>query len=368
MSRALFVRRAVKLNGYLRAMSEKAKIDLRRLTLEELKSYFESLNFPAYRAKQVYHWLWQKRALAIDDMTSLPLDLRNRLKEEFVLNSIELDMSQHSDDGTIKARFKLFDGHMIESVLIPVPKDKRFTVCVSTQVGCSLACSFCATGKMKRMRNLSAGEIYDQYVEVNQMSLDTFGHSLTNVVYMGMGEPLLNYKETLRSIELLTAPEGLNISPRRITISTAGISKMIRQLADDEVKINLALSLHAANDEKRDEIMAINETNNLETLMDAITYFHQKTGNRISYEYIAFEGFNDTLEDARNLVKLCQRFPVRVNIIEYNAVEGVPFKKSKADQLDQFASFLVNKGVMTTVRRSRGKDIDAACGQLANKA
>lgn len=357
----------VKWNTYLRAMSEKAKIDLRRLTLDELKTYFASLNFPAYRAKQVYHWLWQKHALAIDDMTSLPLGLRTRMKDEFVLNSIELDMAQHSDDGTIKARFKLHDGHMIESVLIPVPRDKRFTVCVSTQVGCSLACSFCATGKMKRMRNLSAGEIYDQYVEINKMCLDTFNHSLTNVVYMGMGEPLLNYKETLRSIDLLTAPEGLNISPRRITISTAGIAKMIRQLAEDEVKINLALSLHAADDEKRDEIMAINETNNLEILMDAIAYFYQKTGNRISYEYIAFEGFNDTEKDAHNLVKLCQRFPVRVNIIEYNAVEGVPFTKSKADQLDIFASLLVKRGVMTTVRRSRGKDIDAACGQLANK-
>ena len=217
------------------------------------------------------------------------------------------------------------------------------------------------------MRNLSAGEIYDQYIEVNKLCMEKFDHVLTNVVYMGMGEPLLNYKETLRSVELLTAEEGLNISPRRITISTAGIAKMIRQLADDGVKFNLALSLHAADDEKRNEIMAINETNNLAALMSALNYFYQKTRNRISYEYIAFSGFNDTIEDARNLVKLCHGFPVRVNIIEYNQVEGVPFTKSNVDDLDKFAAFLSRNKVRVTVRRSRGKDIDAACGQLANK-
>ncbi|MDX1686162.1 MAG: 23S rRNA (adenine(2503)-C(2))-methyltransferase RlmN [Saprospiraceae bacterium] len=348
-------------------MSQEAKMDIRRLTMEELTEYFKERDYPAFRARQVYHWLWQKQAKTFEEMTSLSKDLRIRLADEFDIHTIELDTAQYSQDGTIKSRFRLFDDNLIESVLIPVTKDDRYTVCVSTQVGCSLACSFCATGKMKRMRNLSAGEIYDQYVEVNALSLDKYDHPLTNVVYMGMGEPLLNYKETMRSIDLLTEPEGLNISPKRITVSTAGIAKMIQRLADDKVKFNLALSLHAADDKKRNEIMAINETNDLGSLMEAIQSFYKKTGNRISYEYIAFNGFNDTEEDAYNLIQLCQRFPVRVNIIEYNPVEGVPYKKSSADQLDKFAGILVDHGVMTTVRRSRGKDIDAACGQLANK-
>ncbi|MEL6719994.1 MAG: 23S rRNA (adenine(2503)-C(2))-methyltransferase RlmN, partial [Bacteroidota bacterium] len=253
------------------------------------------------------------------------------------------------------------------SVLIPVPRDDRYTVCVSSQVGCSLTCSFCATGRMKRIRNLDAAEIYDQVVMVNQQSLDTYGHSLTNIVYMGMGEPLLAYKNVLQSIEKITSPEGLGMSPKRITVSTAGIAKMIRKLADDEVRFNLALSLHAADDVKRNEIMPINEQNDLASLMDAIDYFYQRTGNRISYEYIAFQNFNDSIEDAKNLVKLCKRFPVRVNIIEYNPIGGVDFVKSSEDNLDRFAAYLSKHRVAVTVRRSRGKDIDAACGQLANK-
>jgi 23S rRNA (adenine2503-C2)-methyltransferase len=348
-------------------MSDTAKIDIRRLTLLELEEYFKSKDLPSFRAKQVYHWLWQKQARSFDEMTSLSLELRVQLEDEFEFHSISMDASQFSEDGTVKCRFKLHDEHLIEAVLIPVVKDKRYTVCVSTQVGCSLSCSFCATGQMKRMRNLSAGEIYDQFIAINQLALSKFNHPFTNHVYMGMREPLLNSKETLRSIELLTSPEGLNISPKRITVSTAGIAKMIRQLADDDVRFNLALSLHAAEDVKRNEIMAINETNNLKTLMEAIKYFYQKTGNRISYEYITFDHFNDSSEDARNLIKLCRHFPVKVNIIEYNTVDGLDFVKSDVDRLDEFAKILVKNGVVTTIRRSRGKDIDAACGQLANK-
>jgi len=272
-----------------------------------------------------------------------------------------------SSDGTIKSRYRLFDGHMIESVLIPVPSDKRFTVCVSSQVGCSLTCKFCATGQMKRVRNLDAGEIYDQVVRVNQQSLDTFGHPLTNIVYMGMGEPLLAYKSVMESIRLITSPDGLNMAPRRITVSTAGIAKMIRKLADDKVRFNLALSLHAADDEKRNEIMPINENNGLDVLMDSLEYFYKETGNRISYEYITFQDYNDGMDDARKLLKLCKRFPVHVNIIEYNPIDGSAFKKSSEKNIDNFAAFLIRNNVMTTVRRSRGKDIDAACGQLANK-
>jgi 23S rRNA (adenine2503-C2)-methyltransferase len=343
------------------------KADIRKFSLEDLKTLVVEQGEPAFRAKQIYEWLWKKSAVGFDQMTNLSKPLRAFLKDHFTINAISLDKFQESNDGTIKSRFQLHDAHMIESVLIPVPADKRFTVCVSSQVGCSLTCKFCATGQMKRMRNLDAGEIYDQVVKVNNQSLETFDHPLTNIVYMGMGEPLLAYKNVMESIDLITGEHGLNMSPKRITISTAGIAKMIMKLADDGVKFNLALSLHAADDEKRNEIMPINETNTLAALMDALEYFYVKTRNRISYEYIAFKNFNDSIEDAKNLAKLCSRFPVKVNIIEYNPIDGVEFVKSKEDAVDEFASYLRKHDIMVTIRRSRGKDIDAACGQLANK-
>jgi len=325
------------------------------------------MNQQGFRAKQVYEWLWQKGAHTFAEMTNLSKELRSVLDEHFIINAIKEDKVQRSLDGTIKSRYQLHDGHLIEAVLIPVPADKRFTVCVSSQVGCSLTCTFCATGRMKRVRNLDAAEIFDQVVLVNRQCEETFGYPLTNIVYMGMGEPLLAYRNVLESIEKISSPQGLNMSARRITVSTAGIAKMIRKLADDEVRFNLALSLHAADDEKRNEIMPINEQNNLEILMDSIAYFSQKTKNRISYEYITFQNFNDSIDDAKRLVKLCKRFPVRVNIIEYNPIDGAPFLKSAEHRIDDFAAHLRKEGVMVTVRRSRGKDIDAACGQLANK-
>jgi 23S rRNA (adenine2503-C2)-methyltransferase len=220
---------------------------------------------------------------------------------------------------------------------------------------------------MKRERNITAAEIVDQVRKVNTLCEATYDHPLTNIVYMGMGEPLLAYKEVIESIDRISSPDGLGMSAKRITISTAGISKAIRRLADDESKVNLALSLHAATDDKRDTIMPINESNNLDELMDALSYYYAQTGNRISYEYIAFQGFNDSIDDARALLRWCQRFPVRINIIEYNPIDGADFSASSEDQLDRFAGFLRKKGIMVTVRRSRGKDIDAACGQLANK-
>lgn len=343
------------------------KTDIRALSPAALTDLFLELGEKKFRAKQVSEWLWQKGAHSFDEMTNLSKDLRAKLKENFVINAVVADKVQRSADGTIKSRFRLHDGHLIESVLIPVPSEKRFTVCVSCQVGCSLTCKFCATGRMKRLRNLDAAEIYDQVVLVNRQALETFGHNLTNIVYMGMGEPLLAYKNVLESIRLITAPEGLNMSPKRITVSTAGIAKMIKKLADDEVKFNLALSLHAADDEKRDAIMPINEQNNLSVLMDSLVYFYQNTRNRISYEYIAFQDYNDSLEDAHKLLQLCKRFPVRVNIIEYNPIDGAPFRKASEKNIDEFAAYLIKNGVMCTVRRSRGRDIDAACGQLANK-
>lgn len=345
-----------------------ATTDIRTLSPEALRRILTDAGQPAYRVKQVYDWIWKLGAKSFDDMTNLPVSLRNMLAERFTFHSIRPDIIQRSNDGTIKTRFTLHDGHKIETVLIPVPEDKRFTVCVSSQVGCSLTCSFCATGQMGRLRNLTAAEIYDQAFETNKLCIETYGHPLTNIVYMGMGEPLLNYGPVMESIEKITSPEGMGWSPKRITVSTAGIAKMIRRLADEDVRFNLALSLHAADDKKRSRIMPINETNHLNTLMEALEYFYQKTKGRISYEYIALQNFNDSTEDAQHLVKLCRRqFPVRVNVIEYNPVPGVAFDKSDEDQIDRFAKKIRDKGIMITVRRSRGKDIDAACGQLANR-
>lgn len=344
------------------------KSDIRSRSLPDIQRTLAELKQPAYRAKQVYDWMWKLGAKSFDDMTNLPASLRKELADKFTFNSVQVDVRQTSADGTIKTRYKLHDGHKIETVLIPVPEDKRFTACVSSQVGCSLTCGFCATGQMGRLRNLTAAEIYDQAYETNRLCEKTYGAGLTNIVFMGMGEPLLNYGPVMESIEMITSPHGMAMSPKRITVSTAGIAKMIRRLADENVKFNLALSLHAADDKKRSRIMPINETNHLDTLMEALEYFYQKTKGRISYEYIALQGFNDSLEDADKLIKLCRRqFPVRVNVIEYNPVPGVAFEKSDENQIDRFAKKIRDRGVMITVRRSRGKDIDAACGQLANQ-
>lgn len=344
------------------------KLDLRSQSLADLQQAFAAIGQPAYRAKQVYDWMWKLGARSFDDMTNVPAGLRQALSEVYTYHSISQDYRQHSSDGTIKTRYKLFDGHKIETVLIPVAEDRRATGCVSSQVGCSLTCSFCATGKMGRLRNLTAAEIYDQAFDMNKLSLETLGFPMTNLVYMGMGEPLLNFGPVMESINRITSPNGMAWSPKRITVSTAGIAKMIRKLGDDQVKFNLALSLHAADDKKRNQIMPINETNSLSALMEALDYFYQKTKGRISFEYIALKGFNDTFEDADKLVKLCRgQFPVKVNIIEYNPVPGVPFERADEKHVDAFARRVRDKGVMITVRRSRGKDIDAACGQLANQ-
>ncbi len=341
--------------------------DIRELDTAALEAWFASVKEPRFRVKQLQQWLWQHGVTEFAMMTNLGKSLREKLAADFVIPSLREDARQVSDDGTIKVRYRLHDGHLIESVLIPVEKVQRFTVCVSSQVGCSLTCAFCATGKMARVRNLTASEIYDQVRLVNAICEATFGRALTNVVYMGMGEPLLAFRSVMRSIDLITSPEGLGMSPRRLTISTAGIAKAIRRLADEGSKVNLALSLHAANDRKRSEIMPINDSNDLASLMDALDDYYQRTRNRISYEYIALRGFNDTVEDAHELANLCRRFPVRVNIIEYNPIGDEGFGRSDSAVVDLFARTLGERGITATVRRSRGKDIDAACGQLANK-
>ncbi|MFA0962287.1 23S rRNA (adenine(2503)-C(2))-methyltransferase RlmN [Roseivirga sp. BDSF3-8] len=341
------------------------KQDIRRLSPEELKAFFVQNGEKAFRAKQVYEWLWKKSAHSFESMTNLSLGLREMLKEYFELNGVTVDQAQLSNDGTIKSAFKLHDGHLVEGVLIPT--EDRMTACVSSQVGCSLSCKFCATGYMDRKRNLDAAEIYDQVVLINQQAMEKYGMPLSNIVFMGMGEPLLNYANMMEGIRMITSPEGLNMSPKRITVSTAGIAKLIKKLGDEEVKFNLALSLHAANDEKRDRIMPINETNTLEALRHSLNHYYRKTRNKLTFEYIVFYNFNDTLQDAEELYQFCKRVPAKVNIIEYNPISEADFLNTEEDRLEMFRKYLEERGVTVNVRRSRGKDIDAACGQLANK-
>lgn len=340
-------------------------VDIRTLSLEDISKFFEAHGEKAFRAKQVFEWLWKKGARSFDEMTNLSKTTREMLNDEFVLNPITLDKKQVSEDGTIKCAFRLHDGHLIEGVLIPA--EDRMTACVSSQVGCSLSCKFCATGYLPRLRNLDPGEIYDQVVAIDALAKEYFEHPLTNIVYMGMGEPLLNYSNVLQSIEHITSEKGLNMSPRRITVSTAGIAKMIRKLGDDQVKFNLALSLHAANDNKRNEIMPINESNTLKALRHSLQHFYESTKNRITFEYIVFKDFNDEIEDAKELLQFSRYVPSKVNLIEYNPIDQADFLNTGEDKLDKFSNFMINNGVATSVRRSRGKDIDAACGQLANK-
>lgn len=342
------------------------KKNIRQLSLEELEQYFETLGEKKFRARQVYEWLWTKHAHSFEAMSNLSKELRTRLSAAFSLPALTVDATQHSHDGTLKSRFRTHDNHLVEGVLIPT--DTRFTACVSSQIGCSLSCKFCATGYMDRKRNLDFDEIYDEAVLLNQQSLLTYNKKLSNIVFMGMGEPLLNYKNVLKAIEKIISPDGLGMSPRRITVSTAGVAKMIRQLGDDKVRFNLAVSLHAPTDAKRNEIMPINETNNINALIEALNYFYQQTKNEITFEYILFKDINDSTRDAEELVKIFRQVPADlVNIIEYNAIDAARFEKPEEEKVERFMNYLSKNRVNARLRRSRGKDIDAACGQLANK-
>ncbi|MDR0792164.1 MAG: 23S rRNA (adenine(2503)-C(2))-methyltransferase RlmN [Chitinophagaceae bacterium] len=348
------------------AIKKEAKQDIRHLTLDELEVFFVQSGEKKFRAKQVYEWLWKKNARSFEDMSNLSKSLRQNLTDNFLFRPLQTDVVQHSNDGTLKSRFKTYDGHAVEGVLIPT--DERKTACVSSQIGCSLSCKFCATGYMGRKRNLTYDEIYDQVALINRQSEEHYHQRLSNIVFMGMGEPLLNYNNVLQAIEKISSETGLGISPRRITVSTAGIAKMIKKLGDDKVRFNLALSLHAANDAKRNEIMPINESNNLATLTDALNYFYKQTKNKITLEYILFKNKNDTAKDADELIKIYRRVPADlINIIEYNSIAEIDFSKPSEETTEKFMHRLETNKVNARLRRSRGRDIDAACGQLANK-
>lgn len=343
-----------------------AKKDIRALSKEQLRDFFVSQGDKAFRGNQVYEWLWNKSAHSFHEMTNLSKATRKMLEDNFVINHIQVDHMQRSSDGTIKNAVKLHDGLVVESVLIPT--ETRTTACVSSQVGCSLDCKFCATARLKRMRNLNPDEIFDQVVAIDKQSKLYYGRPLSNIVFMGMGEPLMNYNNVLKAIDKITSPEGLGMSPKRITLSTSGVPKMIKKLADDGVKFKLAVSLHSAIDAVRSSIMPFNETFTLTDLREALEYWYKKTKSKITYEYVVWKGINDTPKDIAALVKFCKYVPSKVNLIEYNPIDDGQFQQASNQAIEAYIEALENNGVVVKVRRSRGKDIDAACGQLANKS
>lgn len=342
------------------------KKDIRSYSKEDLRAYFITQGQQAFRGNQVYEWLWKKNAHTFEEMTNLSKETRLFLEDHFSINHIAVDNIQRSSDGTVKNAVKLHDGLVVESVMIPT--ESRTTACVSSQVGCAMGCTFCATARLKKQRNLNPDEIYDQVAAISRESELLYGHKLTNIVFMGMGEPLLNYENVMKAIDKITSDEGLGMSPRRITLSTVGIPKMIKRMADEQVKFNLALSLHSAIDEVRSKMMPVNISNNLDELMDSLQYWHHKTGNRITFEYVVWKGINDKQKDIDALVQYCKQVPAKVNLIEYNPIDDGEFEQASPIIIEQYVSELEKNGIIVNIRRSRGKDIDAACGQLANKS
>lgn len=341
------------------------KKDIRALSKEQLQEFFESIGERSFRGAQVYEWLWNKSAHTFDEMTNISKEIRKHLEDHFVINHIKVDNLQRSTDGTIKNAVKLHDNLIVESVLIPT--DTRSTACVSSQVGCSLNCEFCATARLKRMRNLNPDEIYDQVVAIDTQSKLYYGRPLSNIVFMGMGEPLMNYKNVLEAIEKITSDEGLGMSAKRITVSTSGVPKMIKKLADDQVKFHLAVSLHSAIQETREKIMPFAKNFTLPDLRESLEYWYSKTKRRITYEYIVWKDINDNSEAIDALIKFCKYVPCKVNLIEYNAIDDPRFQQASPEMIQMYIDRLEENRIPVTVRRSRGKDIDAACGQLANK-
>ena len=342
------------------------KKDIRKLSLDQLTKEIVALGEKSFRANQIFDWIWKKRAISFGQMTNLSERLRENLSQIYEFRAVKLSDAQISNDRTIKNAFALFDNAIIEGVLIPTPT--RMTACVSVQVGCSLSCAFCATGKLKRVRNLNFDEIYDQVVMINNQAKEKYSIPLSNIVFMGMGEPLMNYNNVLSSIGKITSKSGLGISPKRIVVSTSGIPKMIKKIADQGVKFKLAVSLHSAIDEKRTSIMPFNDKMNLIELEEALKYWYDKTKKIITYEYVVWKDINDRDEDIAALVKLCKRIPSKVNLIQYNSIDDPGFVQASDDVIAKYVKTLDSNKIKATIRKSRGQDIDAACGQLANKS
>jgi 23S rRNA (adenine2503-C2)-methyltransferase len=341
------------------------KKDIRALSKEQLRDFFVANGDKSFRGNQVYEWLWSKGAHTFEDMTNVSKSTRQMLEDHFVINHIKVDHMQRSTDGTVKNAVRLHDGLVVESVLIPT--ETRTTACVSSQVGCSLDCNFCATARLKRMRNLNPDEIYDQVIAIDKESRLYHNRPLSNIVFMGMGEPLMNYNNVLKAIDMITSNEGLGMSPKRITVSTSGVPKMIRKLADDEVKFKLAVSLHSAIDDIRSGIMPFSKNFPLAELRESLEYWYAKTKSRVTYEYVVWKDINDNKASIDALVKFCKYVPCKVNLIEYNPIDDGEFQQASEASINAYIRSLEANDIVAKVRRSRGKDIDAACGQLANK-
>ena len=346
-------------------MNKIEKKDIRSFSLEKLELFFQSSGEKVFRAEQVHKWLWQKGVSSFDEMTNIPNSLRLTLAENFLINSIIIDKNQKSKDGTIKNSIKLHDGLMVESVIIP--SSRRITGCVSSQVGCSLDCIFCATSSLKRMRNLNSDEIFDQVASISKQSEVHLNRPLTNIVFMGMGEPLLNYKNVIGAIKKITSRDGLGISSRRITLSTSGIPKMIKKLADDRVKFKLAVSLHSARQSTREKIMPFTRKFPLDDLIESLKYWNKITNKVVTLEYIIWKDINDKIEDINSLINFCKEIPSKVNLIEYNSIGNSKFKQASKAKVIEYKNALEKVKIPVSIRSSRGKDIDAACGQLANR-
>lgn len=340
------------------------KRDIRKLSIVELSEFLTEHNEKSFRAKQIMQWIWEKGVTDFGAMNNISLSVRGLLSEYFYFATIEQDCVQEATDGTLKTAWRLSDGLVTESVLIP--GGDRWTVCVSSQVGCKLGCRFCATGGMGFKRDLTSGEIFDQIIAA-RAGAEARGSSLSNIVFMGMGEPMLNYDNLMEAISHITDEKGLGMSPYRITVSTAGIPDGIRRLADGGVRFNLAVSLHSAKNSVRSSLMPVNNAYPLEKVAEALRYFVEKTQTRPTFEYLLLSGVNDSLDDAKALAEYCKQFPIKINVIEYNSTDGSEFSRSSERQRDAFVAFLEQRNMIVNVRRSKGMDIAAACGQLANK-
>ena len=337
------------------------KDNIKNNNLEELQKIVEDLGEKKYRAEQIFNWIYKENVTSFDDMVNLPLTLREKLKEKFDLHIFKIITKQESKDGTKKYLFDILDGNAIESVLMEYKHG--YTICVSSQVGCKMGCKFCASTGVKFARSLETGEIVEQLQAIER---DT-GIKISNVVFMGIGEPLDNFDNVLKAVAIINNPKGINIGARHISISTSGIVPKIYELADKNLQCTLSISLHSASNEKRSEMMPINKVYNIEELMKACKYYIEKTNRRISFEYALAKENNDNLEDAKDLVKLLKGMLCHVNLIPINKIDNGKFNKSTNENIMKFRDYLNNHGIVATIRRELGSDIDAACGQLRKK-